>query len=263
MFERYVEMLEKVILPSELTEVLDQLTISANFHQYRLALVLPTTHITRKKAVIYSNCSPLWIERYTSHKYASHDPILFLAKRQTLPITWDKLPPLSTLPPGAAHVMTEAKKFGLHNGISFPLRGSRGAFGVFSFITDNPITQVDRHTPHLGYVANYAFAAAIRIYCNNKTAQLKKLTERESSCLLWAAEGKTLCEIATILSIKERTVRFHLDSVTKKLGASNRMHAMMIASIADLIHPEMIFIDIEEKLSPLMKPPISKNAAFL
>lgn len=250
MFELYIEKLKKTQDDLELTEILDEFTASAGFSQYRLALVLQAPHIARRKAVIYSNCSPAWIERYTAEKMASKDPIIFLAINQILPIRWDKLPPFSTLPTGAELIMSEAKKFGLQNGVSFPLRGPRGELGVFSFITGDPELNVEKNVQHLGYVVNYALDAVLRILSNRKHEIFRPLTERELICLFWAAEGKTSGEIAIILGLTERTVRFRLDAVIQKLGASNRAHAVVIASMTGLIHPEMRAIEIEDKISP-------------
>lgn len=250
MFERYIERLKNIRDDVELTAVLDELTVSAGFSQYRLALVLQTPHIVRPKAVIYSNCSTAWIERYTSERMASKDPIIFLAMNQVLPIVWEKLPSFSTLPAGADLVMSEAKKFGLQNGISFPMRGPRGELGVYSFITDDPDANVEKLAPHLGHVVNYALDAVLRILSKRNHQVLKPLTERELICLLWAAEGKTSGEIAIILGLNERTVRFRLDEVIQKLGASNRAHAVVIASMAGMIYPEMRAVEIEDKISP-------------
>jgi DNA-binding CsgD family transcriptional regulator len=68
---------------------------------------------------------------------------------------------------------------------------------------------------------------------------LKKinLTEREKECLLWAAEGKTGWEIANIVSISERTVTFHLQNASQKLGVVNRRQAISRALSMGLIEP--------------------------
>lgn len=52
-----------------------------------------------------------------------------------------------------------------------------------------------------------------------------ELTERERACLLWAARGKTGWEIAVILQITERTVKKHLGTAMRKLGAASRTEA--------------------------------------
>lgn len=44
------------------------------------------------------------------------------------------------------------------------------------------------------------------------------LTQREEEVFSWVLQGKTNWEIGHILNIKERTVRFHLESITTKYG---------------------------------------------
>jgi LuxR family quorum sensing-dependent transcriptional regulator len=52
------------------------------------------------------------------------------------------------------------------------------------------------------------------------------LTQREHDALAFVADGKTDWEISVILGISEATVRFHVDNARRKLGASNRAHAV-------------------------------------
>ncbi len=52
------------------------------------------------------------------------------------------------------------------------------------------------------------------------------LTTREVECLRWVALGKTDNEIATILSIGRRTVRFHVENAKRKLQVATRVQAI-------------------------------------
>lgn len=52
------------------------------------------------------------------------------------------------------------------------------------------------------------------------------LTPRESECLRWVAKGKTDREIARILSVSPRTVRFHVDNAKEKLNVATRIQAV-------------------------------------
>ena len=55
------------------------------------------------------------------------------------------------------------------------------------------------------------------------------LTTREIEILKWSAEGKTAGDIAIILSMKERTVHFHVANAVHKMGASNKISAVALA----------------------------------
>ncbi len=61
------------------------------------------------------------------------------------------------------------------------------------------------------------------------------VTPRERQCLGWASSGKTMQEMATILRVTPRVVKFHLDNGRRKLGASTLPHAVALALRRDLL----------------------------
>lgn len=56
------------------------------------------------------------------------------------------------------------------------------------------------------------------------------LSRRQQECLSWMAKGRTNSEIAAILGCSERTVKFHVAELMKRLGAANRTEAVAIAA---------------------------------
>jgi two-component system, NarL family, nitrate/nitrite response regulator NarL len=60
-------------------------------------------------------------------------------------------------------------------------------------------------------------------------APLAALTAREVTVLRGICEGKSNKEIARDLGLQEVTVKLHVKTLTRKLGAKNRTHAAMIA----------------------------------
>jgi DNA-binding CsgD family transcriptional regulator len=56
-----------------------------------------------------------------------------------------------------------------------------------------------------------------------------EFTSRELEVLRFSAQGKTYIEIAAILNISSRTVRFFLENIRQKLGCHNTTHAVAIA----------------------------------
>ena len=61
------------------------------------------------------------------------------------------------------------------------------------------------------------------------------LTEREREILRWAREGKSNLEIGTALDISALTVKNHIQKILRKLGASNRAHAVALAMSQGLL----------------------------
>jgi DNA-binding CsgD family transcriptional regulator len=56
------------------------------------------------------------------------------------------------------------------------------------------------------------------------------LTPKEIEILTWVKEGKTSWEIAKILEISERTVKFHVGNILGKLGVRSRFQAVAVAT---------------------------------
>lgn len=88
---------------------------------------------------------------------------------------------------------------------------------------------INNLTPHL----HCAFANVLST--QNKTKSLLQISIREKQVLNWVRHGKTTWDISTILNISERTVKFHVDNVMRKLDAVNRAHAVAIAMTEGLI----------------------------
>ena len=66
------------------------------------------------------------------------------------------------------------------------------------------------------------------------TLALQTLTRRETDVLHGICEGKSNKEIARDLDLQEVTVKLHVKTLSRKLGAKNRTHAAMIARDAGL-----------------------------
>jgi DNA-binding CsgD family transcriptional regulator len=62
-----------------------------------------------------------------------------------------------------------------------------------------------------------------------------RLTVRETEVTTWIARGKTYAQIARQLSITEDTAKFHIENVRRKLNATNRTHAIVLAVVNKLI----------------------------
>jgi DNA-binding CsgD family transcriptional regulator len=71
--------------------------------------------------------------------------------------------------------------------------------------------------------------------CKLDSRAAVQLSKRQREVLEWIAAGKTDWEIAAILRISRRAVKFHLDHVRKKLNATNRAHAVARAISLGLI----------------------------
>ena len=67
------------------------------------------------------------------------------------------------------------------------------------------------------------------------TIAIPGLTERETQVLRCLAEGMANKEIARELDLQEVTIKLHVKTLSRKLGAKNRTHAAMIARDKNLL----------------------------
>ena len=64
---------------------------------------------------------------------------------------------------------------------------------------------------------------------DNPAQPLNDLTLREVEVLRWCAEGNTAEEVGDVLTLKSRTVNFHIKNAVRKMGARNKMSAVVQA----------------------------------
>ncbi|MBM3157550.1 MAG: response regulator transcription factor [Chloroflexi bacterium] len=104
------------------------------------------------------------------------------------------------------------------------------------------------------WAANGAFADRARM-ARQAMRQMKEfpfldpfstgLTPRETQTLRYVAEGYSNKQIARVLYVSEQTIKNHVSAVQRKLGASNRTHAVVLAARQGCIDIEEAAPEIE------------------
>lgn len=85
-------------------------------------------------------------------------------------------------------------------------------------------------------MAMYAFERIRQIVQPDRGTDTNPLTVREQQVLVWAAAGKSAADISDLLRITPRTVTAHTVNAMRKLGASNKTHAVACAIQKRLIN---------------------------
>ncbi len=67
------------------------------------------------------------------------------------------------------------------------------------------------------------------------TAVADRLTKREREVLILLAQGRSNKQIAAVLDVTERTAKFHVGAIMRKLDATNRTEAVALAAQQGLI----------------------------
>lgn len=131
-----------------------------------------------------------------------------------------------------------AEDFGLKKGYSHGVKNYNGTKGsLFSlsgkYIEHNPRTELI-----LKYIIPHFHNVLSRITGRNIKKSVPPLSSRETEVLKWIKSGKSSWEVSAILSISERTVKFHIQNIMQKLNAVNRLHAVATAIEQGLIDIE-------------------------
>jgi DNA-binding CsgD family transcriptional regulator len=181
--------------------------------------------------VVVTDLPRRWTELYERRHYDEIDPIAIHCRARLTPIMW-----WQSAGGGAGDARSfveEARRFGMCSGASFPLHGLRGARGALTISYRRDLeetkSRLERCIPYIQLLSAYVFEAAARAIGPQQHWAEQGMTRREMECLSWCSEGKTSWEIAKILGITERTVHFHMQNASHKLGASSRSHAVRLA----------------------------------
>jgi DNA-binding CsgD family transcriptional regulator len=132
-----------------------------------------------------------------------------------------------------AHVMADQ---GLRSLITAPVNLPRGQIAMVTWVGPRAMEDAARIVKCLRaelLAAGHLFMEAFeREFGGTIVAAEEKvpLTPQEWECLRLLAQGYREAEIARLKGVAATTIRFHLDNVVRKLGASNRTHAVALAA---------------------------------
>ena len=203
--------------------------------------VVAGKHAKLESAFLQSNYSNAWRERYDADKLAYIDPIVSHCMVSCLPIVWE---PAAFAAPAQHALYEEASGHGIRSGISFPIHGPSGEFGVLSFASDmKPGRDVEQSISHLlpslALIRDYAFESSLKFIRARSVAEpAPRLTRRELEVLNWVMVGKSSWEIAKITACSEATVNFHIGNVRQKFNVNTRQQALVKAISLGILSPE-------------------------
>jgi LuxR family quorum-sensing transcriptional regulator LasR len=203
--------------------------------------MVPSRHARLENAFVTSSYSPEWRERYDAERFAYVDPTVGHCLTSNLPIIWA---PGTFNSPAQRGFYEEACGFGIRAGVTLPVHGPNGEFGVLSFASD---IRADARYEREAYqqmaalvlIRDYAFASSAR-FCGASGRQeaAPRLTRRELEVLNWVMAGKSSWEISKITNCSEATVNFHMANVRQKFNVNTRQQAVVKAIALGLVTPE-------------------------
>ena len=172
-----------------------------------------------------------WHDIYVRGQYALIEPVsVMLRETDGGLVSWDHA--YRKHGTGAETFIATAASFGLREGYSVGTTSNdfTGIACSASITFESKNLTADDHAvvksllPHLNNILS-------------RPGFLKAPTfsEKQTEVLKWASENKSYWEIAAILGISERTVKFHLKNIFRKLGVSSKGEAIRKGKMLGLI----------------------------
>lgn len=172
-----------------------------------------------------SSFPPQWNQHLKQHYDYRDNPVIRHCQKSVLPVLWSKAL-FNSLP----RLWEDLCLYDLKHGFLQTVHDPHGLTSIFCFA---------RHKTTICPEAFYE-QAAMMLWLTHRTHALLaekvvvtppqvRLTPREIEILRWTAKGKTTGEIATIISLTERTVGFHITAIMRKLGVNNKTAAVFQA----------------------------------
>ena len=169
--------------------------------------------------------------------YYQADPVQIYALKTCAPFVWSYQRPEKTalrvvLAEQHQPVQNYMRDHRMSCGATVPLHLPNGGFGTITGITSCSQQELalNETLAELSFIAHAFHESVFPLFDKDTlTCQHVHLSKRERECLAWSAEGLTAKEIARKLHRSVATVSLHLNTATHKLGASNRVQAVVRA----------------------------------
>ncbi|HMK89593.1 MAG TPA: LuxR family transcriptional regulator [Methylocystis sp.] len=180
-----------------------------------------------------------WLDHYLKMGYVKKDPTIKLALESLLPFDWRTITPSA---PVVKRMFGEAREFGIsETGLSFPIRGYNGEVALMTMTGDFGLQEWTKFKQdNVGDLLMVAIHLHLMVMGSiEQKVERPSLSPREIESLSWASQGKTYRDIAGILRISERTVRFYLENARHKLDALSITHAVARGISMRIIPPSL------------------------
>jgi len=238
-FYQYRHLLSNASDINEIKSICADLCTHVHFDFFCIT-VCDVKTLVSPKVIYLSNFPQETLDYFIQRKQLGTDILLGYAFSNTTSILWNELSQNTEKSKNNTGYFSELLSQGLNNGLSVPINSPNGQVALISLASKN--RDLDEKIINDALItteifSRYLFDAFNRID-KIENPKVSHLTERELECVFWACEGKTAWEMAHIIGVTERTINFHLTSVIKKLGASNRQHAVAKAVLYGLVKPK-------------------------
>lgn len=196
------------------------------------AIQLPSINKVEPPYIV-SGYNELWLDHYKSNQYYKIDSTILYSMKNILPIRWEDLP--FNDHKRNQQFRDESKDAGLLNGVAYPIHGCYGEKGIFCIAGKHKIE--DELFMNMNILIPYLHNKILQLDLNKHTYFTNpKLTVRETEFLKWLAIGKTMEEIASIMTISYRTCIDYNEKLKMKFNCSSKNQVIALAISKQIIN---------------------------
>ncbi|MDF1721218.1 MAG: LuxR C-terminal-related transcriptional regulator [Minwuia sp.] len=172
---------------------------------------------------------------YYSRGMFRYDPMLQLVTERYLPFTTLGERSQMTLTRRQRWIWALEKRFGIKYDLFIPMNTPLRTQALYLFMLGDPPNAAEIIASTTSELHRLALRFTVSVADFLVLGQEDELagmmfSRREQECLAWMSKGRSNGEIGEILGISERTVKFHVANLMKKLNAANRTEAIAIAA---------------------------------
>lgn len=176
-----------------------------------------------------------WFLQYDRQRLFLDDASVRLLKAAHRPYRWQWMQAEVDLSVLERNVFSQARRFGLNEGLIVPFHGPFGALAGASVAGPDLVLEPHRALI-LEIMVERAYQRALVLHGLFQETPTPILSNRQRECLNWAQHGKSDKDIAAILGISAYTVKEHMDAAKKVFGVTTRIEAVVHARHANLIN---------------------------
>jgi LuxR family transcriptional regulator, quorum-sensing system regulator SolR len=226
-FETFVEQSQRQTTVDDLRTVFERALAEDGFENYVVGSIVDGA-ITN---VGWACLPDGHLETYFAERWDKVDPVLAVTMRAKRPFCWDDVAPTLRFTAPQIALLDECKRVGVHSIVVAPFHNPDGCCDVVGLSRRHP----DPPDPARIPVLMAACAQTLWRYCDltgsslTSEPEIDNLTSRELEILKWVKHGKNNTEISELISVSTKTIEYHIGNILKKLDASNRTAAVVIA----------------------------------
>jgi LuxR family quorum-sensing system transcriptional regulator CciR len=228
---RFVELANAAPTLNDLGRIMADITREMGFDVYALVQHVDIRRSNTDETIWLENYPSSWAEAFVARGLVSSDPVMIASERTASGFLWSQVGEMIKLTAHQRRILAEANKEGLGDGFTVPAHLPGESNGSCNFGVRTGRTVPIENLMMAQLVGTFAFEAARKVVARqgDAPAEKPKLTQRQLDCVVLVARGKTDWEIASIVGLKEATVRGYVEEACARYDVRRRVQLVIRA----------------------------------